>query len=70
VKTRELEFDFGFLASSDMSRDAVDIEMHHAWFLASGHQKCPRIAAVSVFWVPFIGNEEDPMILQHPHFLY
>jgi hypothetical protein len=43
--------------------------MHQSWFLAYGHQKCPRITIASVCWVPFIGNEEDPMIFQHPHFL-
>jgi hypothetical protein len=70
VKTRELDLILVFSFFGYLKRDAVDVEMRHSWFLAFGHQKCPRIAAVIVCWVSFIGNEEDPMILQHPHFSY
>jgi len=69
-ENQKVGFDFGFNFFGYLKRDAVDVEMCHSWFLAFGHQKCPRIVVVIVCWASFIGNEEDPMILQHPHFLY
>jgi hypothetical protein len=54
VKPESWSLIFVFSFFGYVKRDAVDIEMPHSWFLAFGHQKRPRIAAVIVCWVPLL----------------